>query len=79
MDRQTDGNSGSIIMHTIQQYSDVRHSGMPVHLARSVAHIDCERLSMLAEMCLAEPRAYNAACIIMPSKPTLAVKSHLST
>jgi len=40
MDRQTDGNSGSITMYTIEQYSNVRHSGIPVHLARSVAHID---------------------------------------
>jgi len=79
MDRQTYGNSESIIMYTIQQYSNVRHSGIPVHLARSVAHIDCARLSMLAEMCLAEPRACNVACIIMPSKPKLAVKSLLST
>jgi hypothetical protein len=78
-DRQMDGNSGSIIMYTTQQYGNVRHSGIPVHLARSVAHIDCARLSMLAEMCLAQPRACNAACIIMPSKPKLAVKSLLST
>jgi hypothetical protein len=40
MDRQTDGNSESIIMYTIQQYSDVRHSGIPMHPSRSVAHID---------------------------------------
>lgn len=79
MDRQTDGNSGSIIMHTIQQYSYVRHSSIPVHLARSVAHIDCARLSLMAEMCLAQPRACNVANIIMPSKPKLAVKSLLST